>query len=729
MDRRTFSKLITLGLIGTEVIPDLRAQSLRTPSTAALGQANQWPGQVYRRSLVDMHVPDWDPNLLSRFDPVDYVGTIANAGFQSLMYYAISCAGLCMWRTKVGQIHRGMDGRDYFGEIMDECSRRGLHRVAYFHVVYDNNQFEKHPDWRFQPEEGLDKILEGRYGFTCINSPARDYYLALARELVANYDFECIFNDMIQWPGVCYCQHCTARYWKEEKAEPPRVVDWDDPEWRAFQAARQRWMLEFAHSFTETVKSVRPVTVQYQCGALLEKWWYGFPLEVATQTCDFVGAHLAEGPDEYSLACKALDALTRTRPFEFMTSVTNNLRDHVTIKPLDELRIESFVPTIHSGAMLPIDAINPDGTLNHKPYEYLRKLNDERAPFEPFLGGSLMADVAVYCDKESMYNPDESGVRVDQLKQMENLPHVAGIRGAARILREAHIPYGVVTNATLDQLKNYRAVILPGVLEMTAVQAGQFRAFVEQGGALLASGPSSLDRFDKSGPRYLLEDLFGVRYLGKIGTSVTYLTAQDDEMKKALWPQNEIIFRGPMVKAEALRGASVLATVTLPYAPPESAHAIGSHFASIQSDPPAEVPGTDPGVVVNGFGRGKVLWIAASMEGGSNPVNGRLVTSLLKRVLPAPYSFEVDTHPSVEMTVYHQTDNRRLLAGLLNMQRDYPPIAVAANVRVKIPAGRRITNVYHIPDRKALPFEKVGPYVQFHLDSFPVIAMAAVEYE
>ena len=81
------------------------------------------------------------------------------------------------------------------------------------------------------------------------------------------------------------------------------------------------------------------------------------------------------------------------------------------------------------------------------------------------------------------------------------------------------------------------------------------------------------------------------------------------------------------------------------------------------------------------------------------------------------------------MTVYNQPDNRRLLAGLLNMQRDYPPIAVAAKVRVQVPAGRRITNVYHIPDRRVLPFEKVGPYVEFQLESFPVIAMAAVEYQ
>ena len=89
--------------------------------------------------------------------------------------------------------------------------------------------------------------------------------------------------------------------------------------------------------------------------------------------------------------------------------------------------------------------------------------------------------------------------------------------GWTRILREAHIPFGVVTNINLDQLKNYRAVLLPSVLEMTAEQADQFRKFVEAGGVLYASGPSSLDRFDKNGPRFLLEDVFGVRYTGNRG--------------------------------------------------------------------------------------------------------------------------------------------------------------------------------------------------------------------
>ena len=565
MDRRTFNKLMATGVVGLGAAPRNLVQAQQSAAAGGAEPPGQWPGQVYRRLLVDTHVPDWDPMLLSRFDPADYVATIAGAGFQSLMQYAISCAGLCLWRTKIGTMHRGMRGRDYFGEVMDQCKRHGLHRVAYFHVVWDNHACETHPEWRFQPEEGQDGYLQGRYGYTCPNTPYRDYALSLARELVSNYDFEGIFNDMIIWPGVCYCPYCTTRFRKEHNAEPPRIVDWDDPAWRTFQAARERWLFEFADEFTKAVKNIRPILVEHQFSTIFSDWRAGIPLRMGTEACDSVGGDFYGGPPQFSLACKAFNSLNRVRPFEFMTSRTNDLTDFVTIKPMDEWRIESFVPTIHSGAALTIDAINPDGTINHQVYEYLAKLNAERAPYEPFLGGSLLGDVAIYYDKESMYNPDEKGVRVDQLKAAGKIPHFEGVLGAGRILREAHIPYGVVTNATLDQLKDYRAVIVPNVLEMTAEQAAVFRNFVEQGGVVYASGPSSLDRFEKGGPRFLLEEVLGVRYKGKLGTRVTYLTAKDEGMKKVIWPQNEMIFQGPMVQVEALPGAEVLATVTLPY--------------------------------------------------------------------------------------------------------------------------------------------------------------------
>jgi hypothetical protein len=287
----------------------------------------------------------------------------------------------------------------------------------------------------------------------------------------------------------------------------------------------------------------------------------------------------------------------------------------------------------------------------------------------------------------------------------------------------------VVTNANLDQLKNYRAVMLPTVLEMTVGQAAKFRAFVEAGGVLYASGPSSLDRFDTAGPRYYLEDVFGVRYAGTEGTTMTYLSPKDDATQKLLRPQDAFTFLGPMIKATSLPGAEVLMTVTLPFVAPELGQAIGSHFAAIHSNPPALTPGADPGVVINSFGKGRAVWMAAPIEIGNEAVNARLVVALLKRVLPGPYYFEMDAHPSVEMTLFHQPDKQRLLAGLLSMQQQLPPIPVPATVQVQVPSGKRVSAVVHLPERKPLRFDLVGPYVQFKLEPFEALSMALVEYQ
>jgi hypothetical protein len=183
-----------------------------------------------------------------------------------------------------------------------------------------------------------------------------------------------------------------------------------------------------------------------------------------------------------------------------------------------------------------------------------------------------------------------------------------------------------------------------------------------------------------------------------------------------------------MLKAMTLPGAEVLATITLPFAPPAQGRPIGSRFGAIHSNPPALTPGTDPGIVWNTFGKGKAVWVAAPIETSSEAVNARLVGALLKRALPGPYQFEVDTHPSVEMTLFHQAEKKRLLATLLTMQLQLPALPVNATVRVQVPAGKKVTAVLHVPDRKPLKFKTAGAYVQFDLEPFNALSMAVVEY-
>jgi hypothetical protein len=226
-----------------------------------------------------------------------------------------------------------------------------------------------------------------------------------------------------------------------------------------------------------------------------------------------------------------------------------------------------------------------------------------------------------------------------------------------------------------------------------------------------------------------MEELLGVRYLRSVGSVTTYLTPEDAKLRKSIWPQENITFPGRMIQAQALAGVEVLATVTLPIVEPYLGYTIGNHFAQLWSNPPATNPGRDPGIVVNASGKGKTVWVAAPIESRRESVYPTIVLHLLRRLLPGPYHFEADTHPAVEMTLFHQVEKQRLIVSLLNAQVQIPAIPVEATVRVLLPAPHKPRRVVELPGQKELPFVETGAYVQFVVPRFDVLAMAAVEYE
>lgn len=684
-----------------------------------------WIKNTYRRFSVDIHVPDWDPALLSKFEPEKYVECIAKGGFKSLLHYTNSHAGLCLYKTKIGQMHKNMGDRDFFGEVVAACRKHDIHPLAYFSVGHDNWAFAQHPDWRIIHAGGITSRINSRYGFACYNSPYREYVRACVTEIASNYDIDGMFFDMTFWPGVCYCAHCTERFYKEEGYEPPRKVDWDDPKWRVFQAARERWLMDFAHLATNAAKAARPgITVNHQYATMINNYLVNMPLEMR-DACDYVGGDFYGGAIQQSLACKAFESLTLNKPFEFHTSRTRHFIDHVTVKSMDELRQEAYVATLHSSALMLVDYINADGTLNEDVYEYLGRLNSELAQYEPYLGGELLADVAVYFDKRSQYDPREKDWNID--KWDVKTPHLDAVVGAAKVLQEAHIPFGVVTNITLEQLSRYRAVILPSVFEMTAEQAEIFRSFVNGGGVIIATGSSSMDRLADGVPRYLLEDVMGVKYIDEYSWCTRYITPKDDALTESVWPQDHVLVGDNMQKAQALPGAEVIATITLPFVDPLLGTCIDNKFAAIHSNPPALEAGAEPAIVINSYGKGKSAWICAPVEKRDEAANNRLILALLKKVLPGPYHFEVETHPSVEMTLYHQPEKKRMLVSLLNMQKQFPQISVPAKISIR-PEGN-VKGIVRLPDLSEMPFWVDGEYVRFDLEPFGVFAMFAVDLD
>ncbi len=134
-----------------------------------------WYKNAFRRIVIDMHIPDWDERFLSEFDPQNYVAMLKLAHAQSIVLYAQSHVGLFNYPTQVGVMHRGLRGRDIFGELVELCHQNDIAAVAYTSLIFDRWAATTHPDWRIKLMDGSDAGATWRFGLCCPNSPYRDY--------------------------------------------------------------------------------------------------------------------------------------------------------------------------------------------------------------------------------------------------------------------------------------------------------------------------------------------------------------------------------------------------------------------------------------------------------------------------------------------------------------------------------------------------------------------------
>lgn len=84
------------------------------PTATGGGADGRWDLSTPFRYLVDMHVPDWDAQMLAKYDAEAIVRHVKRTGAQSLMIYAKSHAGQLLWNTALAGRHRTMGSRDFF---------------------------------------------------------------------------------------------------------------------------------------------------------------------------------------------------------------------------------------------------------------------------------------------------------------------------------------------------------------------------------------------------------------------------------------------------------------------------------------------------------------------------------------------------------------------------------------------------------------------------------------
>jgi hypothetical protein len=669
-----------------------------------------WYKKNYRRILVDMHIPDWNEEFLSKYEPKKMVEFYERAGVTSVMFYCQSHVGLCYWPTKVGRMHAGLKGRDIVRELLDELKKRNLSACGYYSLIYNNWAFLEHPEWRIVPAgDTSDGSFAGhRYGHCCPNNPEyKKFCLAQTDELVTSYDLDGLFYDMTFWPAICLCDHCRAKFRKETGLDIPKTINWFSPDWCRFQAARERWISEFAGELSARVKSQKPqMSVYHNFATAMFNWTLGLGFD-SVKHHDFLGADFYGDSLEQLIVSKLMLNLSPGKPMEFMTSCCVNLRDHVRLKKTDVMETQALASTLFSSAFLFIDAVNIDGTVNSATSDRIAEIYKTTAPYEPYLGGDAIEDIGVYFSSDSKMDFAENGIMLKDAPLWGNdFPHIRSIRGICRVLQQHHLPFGIVTRKQLNALNRYKLIVLPNVLRMNEEEVSAIREYVRQGGKLYASRYTSLTQ--TSGichTDFMLADVFGCHYQAENPSRVNYLDPAINELKSVIYPQSCISHFpispndaeiGTLLLDETTQG-KILATLMRPYAVPERGTVFDQNWASIHSSPPWKNT-LRPVIVENHFGEGKAIYSAADIEAVASDVNDRFLLQIIRLLVDEPFSCTADAHPCVWMNVCHEPESKKFNLGFLNYPSEFPALPIPViDFTIRPPAGNRFVRLVERP--------------------------------
>ncbi len=634
-----------------------------------------WTENNYRRVFLDMHVDDWNEEFLSRLDPSAIVATVKESGAQMLVAKCRPHTGLALFPTKYGRQHRGLKGRDYVGEMVELCHKNGMAVKGYFSQIFDNDTYERHPEWRFVDFYGNNSRDRNkktgwmpRYGLICPNNEEyRKFCRDAVTEILTRYELDSIFLDMPFFTDICYCAACRDKYFRLTGKELPRKIDFRDPETRRFQAIREDWMAEFTAMMREAVKAARPsVTIEQNLSCIMAPWKTATTDAVA-DVSDYAGGDLYGGYLEESLICKYYRNLSHTLPFVFICSRCDpNLTYHTTTKTKEEFIQHGIIALIHNGALSICDGINPDGTICDDIYREGGAIKEAFAatrPYEPFVNGNYLSNAVLWFNSRSKYDLDNPSDPVVP----ESARYLSCLKACAGVLRMENIPFDVIPTKKLADLRG-DVLIVPNMADVPDVCAEQIENYVRNGGNLYLSGRPGNPR---------LAEMIGVTVGEPTEHNVTYIapTEAGKSLFEGFTDRNPLAVTAKQYFCSVAEDVTVLGTTVLPYTAPSD-----PRFASIHSDPPG-IRTSNPAAILRRVGKGTVIWLNAPIESAA-PYQSRRLVGRLFRSLCGKLKFETDAPGCVEVMTWEKDGKSYLCA--VNQQEQMPLIPIS-RVSVTVP--------------------------------------------
>lgn len=568
-------------------------------------------------------------------------------------------------------------------KFVTDCHRHGMKLILGLPPFASVELARKHPEWRVHPERGVnpkgepdEKSLGAR--LCCNLGPWGDYLIDVCAELIRDYRLDGYSFDGNYHAPLCHCPGCTQSYRQERQRDLPARVNLDDIAYREYLVWRGDKLEDHYRRLRQRLQKINP-------DAVIMTW---------TVNAGRYG-HYLHSPRAMPTRLNLLFDLPMQ---EWWLDETNFGGSVAPAFGAAYLRAVAGDRPNASEAYL-MSRGNPYGTDSFPVHERLTRnllaLANGSIAAESFgWPGHVDSTHAVFREvknRERWLTRTETlpwaGLLVsEQTRQFyayKDIPErfLSHHFGMFRVGMEEHLPLRLLNDWDMNDkaLSQHAVIVLANAVALSDAQVKALRAYVRNGGGLVATAETSLcDELGRPRGDFALADVFGVSYQGrpkaplkrpeldpnfaiaidesywKNRTGLATLTWTDHDLTRdarldKLVPGRRVTFRGPLVSVSRPKDGMMVAGMT----PDGESRQL-------------------PGIVARQFGKGRVVYFAAGLDAAmwsyAYPYQRRMLARSLAWAARAPAPIAVKAPMCVQATCYRQADRngRRVIVHLFN---------------------------------------------------------------
>ena len=437
------------------------------------------------------------------------------------------CEGVCLsgggcvayYPTQIPFHHRSawLDDRDVLGELISGCRKLDTAILVRTdpHATYNDLQ-AAHPDWIAVDAQGNARRhwASPEMWVTCAYGPYNfEFMTSVHKEIMSRYHVDGLFLNRWEGSGQCYCVHCRTNFKAASGFDLPRTDDPQDPARRAYILWRQERLMDLLQLWDREIRAINPASSTIPnnaSGALISLDALQISEKVPMLVADRQSRHGLEAPWAFGKTAKEYRATAGNKPIAglFGVGLEEAYRWKDSVQSTPEIRI--WVLDAIANGMRPWLS------------KFSGTLHDQR-----WLKG--VENLYVWAEKNDRYLKHETPLaRVALVYSQQTAWFYGGSNARPKVedyalgwyqaLVESRIPFEMVHDRLLHpaHISQFKTLILPNIAALSNAQCDQLRAFVKNGGSIIATYETSL--YDEWGVRranFGLADLFAVNWTGR----------------------------------------------------------------------------------------------------------------------------------------------------------------------------------------------------------------------